>query len=33
MATDLATKQGGTDANERDAARQVRRLNVADLLK
>jgi hypothetical protein len=31
MATDLATEHGGTDANKRDGARQVGRLNVADL--
>jgi hypothetical protein len=31
VATDLATKHGGTDANKRDVARQVGRLNVADL--
>ena len=31
LATDLDTEHGGTDANKRDAARQVGRLNVADL--
>ena len=31
VATDLATEHGGTDANKRDLARQVGRLNVADL--
>jgi hypothetical protein len=31
MATDLATEHGRTDANKRDGARQVGRLNVADL--
>ncbi len=30
LATDLDTEHGGTDANKRDAARQVGRLNVAD---
>ena len=31
VATDLDTEHGGTDANERDGARQLGRLNVADL--
>lgn len=31
VATDLATEHRGTDANKRDMARQVGRLNVADL--
>jgi hypothetical protein len=31
VATDLATEHGGTDANKRDGARQVGRLNVDDL--
>ena len=31
MATDLDTEHGGTDANKRDGARQVGRLNVAGL--
>ena len=31
VATDLATEHGGTGANKRDGARQVGRLNVADL--
>ena len=31
VATDLVTEHGGTDANKRDVARQVGRLNVADL--
>jgi len=31
LATDLDTKHGGTGANKRDAARQLGRLNVADL--
>jgi hypothetical protein len=31
VATDLATEHGGTDANTRDVARQLGRLNVADL--
>jgi hypothetical protein len=31
VATDLATEHGATDANTRDVARQVGRLNVADL--
>jgi hypothetical protein len=31
VATDLDAEHGGTDANKRDAARQVGRLNVADL--
>jgi hypothetical protein len=31
LATDLDTEHGGTDANKRDVARQVGRLNVADL--
>jgi hypothetical protein len=31
MATDLATEQGGTDANEGDEMRQVGWLIVADL--
>jgi hypothetical protein len=30
VVTDLATEHGGTDANKRDGARQVGRLNVAD---
>jgi hypothetical protein len=30
-ATDLATEHGATDANKRDGARQLGRLNVADL--
>jgi hypothetical protein len=29
LATDLDTQHGGTDANKRDAARQLGRLNVA----
>jgi hypothetical protein len=29
--TDLDTEHGGTDANKRDEARQLGRLNVADL--
>jgi hypothetical protein len=32
VATDLATEHGGTDANKRDGARRVARLNVADLI-
>jgi hypothetical protein len=31
VATDLDTEHGGTDANDRDVAGQVRRLNVADV--
>ena len=31
VATDLDTEHGGTDANKRDVARQVGRLNAADL--
>jgi hypothetical protein len=31
LATDLDTEHGGTDANKRDGARQVGRLNVAGL--
>jgi len=31
VVTDLDTEHGGTDANKRDVARQVGRLNVADL--
>jgi len=31
VVTDLDTEHGGTDANKRDAARQLGRLNVADL--
>jgi hypothetical protein len=31
VATDLDTEHGGTDANKRDVARQLGRLNVADL--
>jgi hypothetical protein len=31
LATDLDTEHGGTDANKRDVARQVGRLNLADL--
>jgi len=31
LATDLDTEHGGTGANKRDGARQVGRLNVADL--
>jgi len=31
VATDLDTEHGGTDANERDGARQLGRLNVDDL--
>jgi hypothetical protein len=31
VATDLATERGGTDANTRDGARQLGRLNVADV--
>ena len=31
VATDLGAEHGGTDANKRDVARQVGRLNVADL--
>ncbi len=31
LATDLDTEHGGTDANKRDVARRVGRLNVADL--
>ena len=31
LATDLDTERGGTDANKRDGARQVGRLNVAGL--
>ena len=31
LATDLDTEHGETDANKRDGARQVGRLNVADL--
>jgi hypothetical protein len=31
LATDLDTECGGTDANKRDGARQVERLNVAGL--
>ena len=31
LATDLDTEHGGTDANKRDGARQVGRLNEADL--
>ena len=31
LATDLDTEHGATDANKRDAARQVGRLSVADL--
>ena len=31
LVTDLATEHGGIDANKRDAARQVGRLDVADL--
>jgi hypothetical protein len=31
VATDSATEHGGTDANKRDGARQVGRLNVAGL--
>jgi hypothetical protein len=31
LATDLDTEHGGTDANKRDGARQVGRLNAAGL--
>ena len=31
VATDLATQHHGTDANKRDGARQLGRLNIADL--
>lgn len=31
VATDLATEHRGTDANDRDVARQRGQLNVADL--
>jgi hypothetical protein len=31
VATDLDTEHGGTDANKRDGARQLGRLNVDDL--
>jgi hypothetical protein len=31
VATELGTDQGGTDANKRDVATQVGRLNVADM--
>jgi hypothetical protein len=31
VATDLDTEHGGTDANERDAVRQLGRLNTAGL--
>jgi hypothetical protein len=31
LATDLDTEHAGTDANKRDEARQVGRLNVADV--
>jgi hypothetical protein len=31
LATDLDTEHAGTDANRRDEARQVGRLNVADV--
>ena len=31
VVTDLDTEHGGTDANERDGARQLGRLNVDDL--
>jgi len=31
LATDLDTEHGGTDANKRDGARQVERLNVGGL--
>jgi hypothetical protein len=31
LATDLDTEHGGTDANKRDGARQLGRLNVDDL--
>ena len=31
LATDLDTEHGGTDANTRDGARQLGRLNVDDL--
>jgi hypothetical protein len=31
LATDLDTEHGGTDANKRDEARQLGRLNVAGL--
>ena len=31
LATDLDTEHGGTDANKRDVARHVGRLNAADL--
>ena len=31
LATDLDTEHGAIDANKRDAARQLGRLNVADL--
>jgi hypothetical protein len=31
LVTDLDTEHGGTDANKRDAARQLGRLNVDDL--
>jgi hypothetical protein len=31
VATDLDTEHGGTDANKRDGARQLVRLNVDDL--
>jgi len=31
VATDLDTEHGGTDANKPDAARQLGRLNVADV--
>ena len=31
VVTDLDTEHGGTDANKRDVARQLGRLNVAEL--
>jgi hypothetical protein len=31
VATDLGTEHGGTDANRRDGARRLGRLNVDDL--
>ena len=31
LVTDLDTEHGGTDANKRDAARQLGRLSIADL--
>mgnify|MGYP005803610745 CR=1 FL=1 len=31
LATDLDTEHGGTDANKRDGARELGRLNVDDL--